>query len=79
MREISTEMITRSVRDLCIDANYHLGEDVLGVIKEAQSLEPSPMGKSVLEEFYRCMQTSAKIEPIFLQEILQPLWVLIIR
>jgi len=50
VREISTETIIKAVRDLCINANYHLGEDVLTVIKEAQSNEPSPMGRSVLEE-----------------------------
>ena len=50
MREISTETIIKAVRDLCINANYHLGDDVLTVIKEAQPKEPSPMGRSVLEE-----------------------------
>ncbi len=50
MREISTDIITKTVRDLCIEANYHLGEDALKVIRDAQQNEASPMALSVLEE-----------------------------
>jgi fumarate hydratase subunit alpha len=48
MREIHTSQITAAVRDLCIDANTHLGEDVLQALAQAVDQEVSPTGKDIL-------------------------------
>ena len=50
MREIHTSQITTAVRDLCIDANTHLGEDVLEAFAKAMDQEVSPTGKDILEK-----------------------------
>ena len=50
MREISTSQITAAVRDLCIKANTHLGEDVLQAFHQAIEQEVSPTGKDILEK-----------------------------
>ena len=50
MREIHTNQITTAVRDLCIDANTHLGEDVLEAFARAIDQEVSPTGKDILEK-----------------------------
>jgi fumarate hydratase subunit alpha len=50
MREISTKDITRVVKDLCIDANYNLGEDVQGALRKALDKEESPVGKATLQQ-----------------------------
>ena len=50
MREINTSQITTSIRDLCIQANTHLGEDVLAAFNKAIELEVSPTGKDILEK-----------------------------
>jgi len=50
MREINTSQITTSIRDLCIQANTHLGEDVLEAFNKAIELEVSPTGKDILEK-----------------------------
>jgi len=50
MREISTSQITTAIRDLCIKANTHLGEDVLAALHRAIELEASPTGKDILEK-----------------------------
>jgi fumarate hydratase subunit alpha len=50
MREISVKEITNVVRDLCIDANYNLGEDVLSALDKAINEEASPTAKEVLKE-----------------------------
>jgi fumarate hydratase subunit alpha len=50
MREISVKEITNVVRDLCIDANYNLGEDVLSALDKAINEEGSPTAKEVLKE-----------------------------
>jgi len=50
MREIHTNQITTAVRDLCIDANTHLGEDVLEAFAKAIDQEVSPTGKDILKK-----------------------------
>ncbi len=50
MREIHTSQITTAVRNLCIDANTHLGEDVLEAFAKAMDQEVSPTGKDILEK-----------------------------
>jgi len=48
MREIEASAITQAVAQLCQEANFELGEDVLAVLKQAQQNEESPLGKEVL-------------------------------
>ena len=50
MREIPISQITTAVRDLCIKANTHLGEDVLQAFAQAIDQEVSPTGKDILEK-----------------------------
>lgn len=50
MREINTSQITTAIRDLCIKANTHLGEDILAAFLKAIDLEVSPTGKDILEK-----------------------------
>jgi len=50
MREISAQEITEVVKDLCIDANYNLGEDILSAFERAIKTEESPTGRGVLKE-----------------------------
>ncbi len=50
MREINISQITTAIRDLCIKANTHLGEDVLEAFIKAIELELSPTGKDILEK-----------------------------
>jgi len=50
MREVQASEITRAVRDLFIDANCNLGEDVLGAFDRAIERDESPVAKEVLRE-----------------------------
>ncbi len=50
MREVSVGEITKVVRDLFIDANINLGEDVLAAFNQALEVEESPIGKEILTE-----------------------------
>lgn len=50
MREVSAAEITHVVKDLFIDANINLGEDVLAAFHRALETEESPTGKEVLHE-----------------------------
>ena len=50
MRKIHVKKITDVVADLCMDANYNLGEDVLNTIKQAKEKEESPTAIAILEQ-----------------------------
>ncbi len=48
MREISVDLITKEVRNLCIDANHKLSPDMERALCDAQEKERSPLGKQIL-------------------------------
>jgi len=50
MREIQAAEITKAVRDLFIDANCNLGEDVLAAYDRAIERDESPVAREVLRE-----------------------------
>ncbi len=50
MREIKALQITQTVKQLCMSAAYHLGDDVLGAIRDGLEKETSPTGKDVLNQ-----------------------------
>lgn len=50
MRTVSASDITPKVKELCISANYELGEDVIAAFKKGLEVEESHAGKAVLEQ-----------------------------
>jgi fumarate hydratase subunit alpha len=50
MREIDVKLITEKVRDVCMEANTDLGEDVLEAFDRAIEKEESPLGVEILKE-----------------------------
>lgn len=50
MREVAVSEITTVVRDLFIDANVNLGEDVMAALHHALEREESAIGKEVIKE-----------------------------
>ncbi|KUK50182.1 MAG: Fumarate hydratase, alpha subunit [candidate division TA06 bacterium 32_111] len=48
MRKIKTTKITDKVRELFLEANYHIESDVLDVLRNAVEKEQSSVGKDVL-------------------------------
>ena len=48
MRTIHTDEIIRNVKEMCIEANHFLSEDMKKVFKNAVDSEESPLGKQVL-------------------------------
>jgi fumarate hydratase subunit alpha len=50
MRDVSTKDIVKAVKDLCLDANYNLGEDVQDALRKAYQKEESPVGKATLQQ-----------------------------
>jgi len=50
MREIKASAVTQTVAQLCQQANFVLGEDILAALKQAQQSEESPLGREVLSQ-----------------------------
>jgi len=50
MREIKTELITDTVRQLVLEAATDLGEDVIEALKEAKKAEEAPVGLNILDQ-----------------------------
>ena len=50
VRELNVKKITEAVKDLCIEANENLGQDVLECFHQALKNETSPVGQEILEQ-----------------------------
>ena len=48
MREINVSTITSAIKELCINANYYLDQDIRDRLKEAQDKETFPIAKEML-------------------------------
>lgn len=50
MREISTNIIIQNIKEMCIEANYKLSDDVKNKIINASVTENGEIGKKILEQ-----------------------------
>jgi fumarate hydratase subunit alpha len=50
VREIDVGVITETVKGLCMEANFDLGQDVLDAFERAKAEEESPAGVEILEQ-----------------------------
>ncbi|MBC7243438.1 MAG: fumarate hydratase [Anaerolineae bacterium] len=50
MKEIAFQDIVQTVKRLCIEANYFLGEDVVQALQKAREQEISPLGREILDQ-----------------------------
>lgn len=50
MKEIEAKEIAKAVAQLCQQANFELGEDVLSALKKARQQEESPLAKDALDK-----------------------------
>lgn len=53
IREIRTSAITQTVSQLCQEANFSLGDDVLQALREAKKEEESPLGSQVIDQLLK--------------------------
>ncbi|WP_276951094.1 fumarate hydratase [Acetatifactor muris] len=50
MRTLDVSEITRAVREMCIEANHFLSEDMKCAMQRATECEKSPLGRQILEQ-----------------------------
>lgn len=68
MREIDSEIIEKAVKELFINANYHLGEDILERLKCYRKLEISEIGQEMLDRVIENAELAAKNEIAICQD-----------
>ena len=50
MREISVNEISKNIKEMCIQANHFLSEDMRCAFREAEQKEKSPLGRQILDQ-----------------------------
>ncbi|MGN0378745.1 MAG: fumarate hydratase [Butyrivibrio sp.] len=50
MRTVNTEVITENIKEMCIEANYFLSDDMKNALDKSAEKEESPVGKQVLKQ-----------------------------
>ena len=50
MRELNVDIITQNIKEMCIEANHFLTDDMKKVFKNAVATEESPLGKKFLNQ-----------------------------
>ena len=48
MREISVDSVTENIKEMCIEANYGLSDDMLECFDNAEKCEESPLGRKII-------------------------------
>ena len=56
MRTISTDEIIKNIKEMCIEANYYLSDDMKQKIDHACQMEESPLGRQILSQLEENMQ-----------------------
>ena len=59
MRDVNVSEITRNIKEMCIEANHFLSEDMKKVFKNAVDSEESPLGKQVLNQLNENLSIAA--------------------
>lgn len=59
MRTIQTTDITENIRQMCIEANHYLSDDMKQVFNKAVDSEESPLGRQVLEQLKENLEIAA--------------------
>lgn len=60
MRRINVEEITQNIAEMCCEANFHLGKDIIGGLKEALKNEESPVGRDVIQQLLNNAEISSR-------------------
>ena len=59
MRNISVKEITNNIKEMCIEANHYLSDDMKKAINNACIIEKSEVGKKVLEQLQENLKIAA--------------------
>lgn len=60
MRRIHVDTITENVKEMCIEANHFLSEDMKAAMNKAAKTEESPLGRQILEQLQENLQIAGE-------------------
>ena len=60
IRTVHVEEITKNIKEMCIEANHYLSEDMDVAMKQAVETEKAPLGKQILTQLQENLQIPAK-------------------
>lgn len=60
MRELSVDIITKNIKEMCIEANHFLSDDMKEVFNRSLQTEESPLGRQILGQLMENMQIAAE-------------------
>ena len=63
MRTVQTSEITKNIREMCIEANHFLSDDMKKVFDESVEKEESPLGKQILNQLQENLEIAAYPPP----------------
>lgn len=59
MRTIETNEITRHIKEMCIEANHYLSDDMQEIFKQSAQKEASPLGRQILQQLEENLEIAA--------------------
>lgn len=59
VRTIHTDLISDTIREMCIEANYFLPEDMSVCMRQASGREQSPLGRKLLDQLQENLEIAA--------------------
>ena len=60
MKTISVKDITRHIKEMCIEANHFLSDDMKGVFEQAAQKEKAPLGKLIFSQLKENLTIAAE-------------------
>ena len=60
IRTINTKEITKNVKEMCIEANHFLSQDMDAAMKKATAEEKSELGKKILNQLQENLKIAGK-------------------
>lgn len=56
MRTVDVSVLTQNIKEMCIEANHYLSEDMKQAFARAQKQEKAPLGKQILDQLQENMK-----------------------
>ena len=60
IRTVNTDDIVKNIKEMCIEANHFLSEDMSAAMKNAVQTEESPLGKQILNQLLENLQIAGE-------------------
>ena len=60
MRNVDVSLLTENIKEMCIEANHFLTEDMKAAFTKADETEKSPLGRQIIEQLQQNMQIAAE-------------------